>query len=199
MSNIKGNKFLLLSMGVSIFIYGIILCGVNDVNAFGMYESGSSVIRPDWQIYVDGTQIDNLNEKFIIRTNKPIIFGYSVNNVKINLLLSRLSQDGADQSIEENTDSNGYWIHSINTEIPAGDYTLSYTLTDSSGVTTASELAATFHVPEKLPDKQSIQSIVNIPQPSFKKLDYLTGPLIIFIVIAMIGLIYILLKRINHE
>lgn len=184
----------------AIIIFGAVLCGTNHTNAFGVYESGSSVIKSDWQLYIDGTQIDNIQEKITIRTDKPTIFGYTVNNVKINLLLSQVSQGAYVQPIETITDSNGYWIYVIETAIPAGDYSLSYTLTDSTGAATPSELAASFEVPETLPSRQSIRSIINIPATSLNQLNYLTGPLIVFGIVVMLTISYILIKYIiSHE
>ncbi len=188
---------ILVLLKVSIFIFGFISCETQYVKAFGLYESGSSVIKQNAQIYIDGTQIENPQEKVTIRTNKPIIFGYTVNNVKINLILS---QGEVKQSMEESTDASGYWIHPFETSIPAGDYTLSQSLTDNSGVITDSELIATFQVPETLPAKQSIQSIVNIPTVSLRKFNYLTGPMIILAVILILTISYKLIKSIiSHE
>lgn len=196
----KQKKKFSLIVSFAIIIFGAVLCRTNHANAFGVYESGSSVIKSDWQLYIDGIRIDNLQEKITIRTDKPTIFGYAVSNVKINLILSQVSQGAYVQPIETITDSNGYWVYVIGTAIPAGDYSLSYTLTDSTGAATPSELAASFEVPEILPSKQSIRSIVNIPASSLNQLNYLTGPLIVFGIVLMLSISYILIKYIiSHE
>ena len=183
--NTKLTRWVLASMSVLILMFSIF--SVSRVYAFNEGSVlGSSIIVPNYQVYVDGTKVDKPNKVIIVGTNKPTFFGYTVSNVVVNLLIQS-------NPIKRSTttDNNGYWVYTLDKTLPAGVHKLFLTLTDSSGASSAATLAATFRVPSV---SESSTRTISVPAPSLEKLDYFTVSLLSPVVVVLV-LLYLLAKR----
>lgn len=171
---------------IFIFVSLLTLTLVSNVRAFSSVL-GTSIIAPDYQVYIDGFLIEDPNKEILIGTNKPNFFGYTLSNVSVELIIQSEPIVRATTS-----DDKGYWIYQLDEQLEPGSHTLSLNLTDATGASTSAFLAATFKVPEVLGEAKTS---VSTPTPSLRQLNYLTVTLIVFGVALILALIYAIVKR----
>lgn len=174
----------------AIFFLTAIFSPADSAHAFSSVL-GTSKIAPDIQVYVDGTLVEKAEEEIAIRTNKPSFFGYTLDNVKIELTVQ------SEPIIRETTsDNSGYWIYQLDEQLDPGVHTLSMNLTDASGASTGAFLASTFKVPDVLSESVSL---TKAPTPSLYQLNYFTITLIVFGIALLLLFLYALVKWRNSR
>lgn len=159
----------------------------NSVAATRGFTLGSSIFSPNYQLYIDGTKIENPKDIVTIGTDKPSFFGYTVSNVTINLTIQGTSIKRVTTS-----DKNGYWIYNLNEPLSVGPHYLLVSMNDGTKASTSAALAATFRVPTVL--ESNVRKIV-VPAPSLKTLDYLTVSLLVGSGVFFLIFLYLLAKR----
>ena len=156
-------------------------------------NAGSSIIIPNFQVYVDGTSADKPNTVITVGTNKPTFFGYSLRNVIVEITINTLQNKLIRRSVT--TDNNGYWYYTLNKTLSIGTYKLFINLIDATGASSGRMQVSTFNVPGVL---GSSTRMIIVPPASIKKLNYLTISLIVFFSVALLILFYALAKRHKH-
>ena len=154
---------------------------------------GSSIVVPNFQIYVNGVKVNSPDKAVAIVTNNPTFYGYAYSNVNLNFIL----QSSKPIKLSTTTDNTGYWVYSLTKPLPKGTYKLYYSVNDGREISSSAKLAATFKVPAEF--RSDTLGAIAIPRPSLKKLDYLTVSLIVSGFVISLVFIYLFAKRQKHE
>ncbi len=173
---------------ITVFSLLLLTLSTNGVQAFSSVL-GTSKIAPDAQLYIDGTLVENPEGEVPAKTNKPTFFGYTFENVKVEFTI--LSEPITGQTT---SDSTGYWVKQLDTQLEPGVHTISLNLTDASGASTGAFLAGTFRIPEVLAANTQTSNT-----PPLNKLNYLTITLIVGGIAFILALLYLLLRRYRGE
>lgn len=163
------------------------------------YSIGSSRIVQDFKIYIDGEEIVNPHTRLTLTTNQPILFGYTLDNVRVNItVVSDSNSASSTQTVASNNE--GYWIYREDSELAQGSYTILMSMSDLTGTSTTVTKVGSFEIPEVLPeiihtaaDQRSL-----IPNPSLNSINYLTISLAVVGAMLLATLIY-LVARIAHS
>ena len=162
------------------------------------YSVGSSRLVQDSKTYISGEEITDPDTKLTLNTDRPILFGYTIDNVQIKVVI--VSDDSLASSTHITvSDDDGYWVHQEEDALEDGDYTILMSIIDQTGTSSAMEMIGSFTIPEVLPE--IIQTTVDrrklIPDPSLHNLNYLTISLIVISAMLVVTLFYIFVRIVH--
>jgi len=148
---------------------------------------GTKIIG-DQEVSIDGYKIDDPESPIVVDSTKPTFSGYTTANAEVLLII-------ASDPIEVETlsDANGYWFHTMENPLEAGQHALSLKITDSSGIASEEILVATFISPEVKGEETTVST--DTPLPKAPRINYLSISLIVLGSLSLLGAAYILLVR----
>lgn len=190
-----------------IIIFGLFVCFGNNAMAYSLsgYSLGSSKIVPDFQVFISGKKINDPQKEFILETNKPILFGYAVDNVNIKFTIKSIDHNFLTK-FKTISDNKGYWIYYFNEELKHGKYEIFMTMSDTININASSTIVetsptfqiGTFSIPSVLPKiSKSSNDRSLIPVPPLDSLNYFTITLIVAGLVIFKTIFYFIMRIIH--
>jgi hypothetical protein len=177
--------FSAISIGLVAYI-GLIVPNISPAYAFPAVL-GSRVIAN--QVLIDGQQISDPNQVFVISSQKPVFSGYTTANSKITLTIRSKTVQA-----ETLSDANGHWSYTPEESLSYGQHSLSLKITDKTGLVGDEQLAATFLIREGQV-KGTLTSFPSTGLPDRPEINYLTISLTVLGALLLLGTLYAFLLR----